>query len=224
MRRGPGADGRRPRPRRGDVPRQLWPPRPGLHRRDHAVRPDDDGQCRVADEGLQGGAPVVAGEPDVRPSSVGVRTGLPLVLVPRRPADPGQQKAVPAAEVRQFAVRLPRGQHGHPAGQDRVEPDRWTVTRAHQRVGDQAAAPQCGRGAGREEAPRGVLHGAGLEPWCGGGGHGLADAVAADGGGQRDPADSGGPVLASGHRPADPDGLFHHGPGVRAAFGVVAGE
>ena len=78
--------------------------------------------------------------------------------------------------------------------------------------------------AGREEAPRGWLQGAGLEPRGGGGAHGLADAVAADRGGQGDPADGGGAVLAAGHRPADPDGLFHQGLGVRAAFGVVGGE
>ena len=71
---------------------------------------------------------------------------------------------------------------------------------------------------------RAWLQGAGLQPGRGGGAHGLADAVAADGRGQGDPPDRGGAVLAAGHRPADPDGLFHQGPGVRAAFGLVAGE
>jgi hypothetical protein len=51
--------------------------------------------------------------------------------------------------------------------------------------------------------------GADLEPRGGGGAHGLADAVAADGSGQGDPADGGGPVLAAGHSPADLDGFFH---------------
>jgi hypothetical protein len=131
---------------------------------------------------------------------------------------------MPDAEVRQFGVGLPRGEHGHPARQDRVHPDGRPVTGAHQRVGDQAAGPQAGGGAGREETPRGALQGAGLQPRGGGGGHGLANAGAADGGGQGDPADGGGPVLAPGHRPADRDRLAHRGPGVRAAFAVVAGE
>ena len=48
--------------------------------------------------------------------------------------------------------------------------------------------------------------------------------TAADRGGQGDAGDGGGPVLAAGHRPADPDGLFYQGPGVRAAFGLVAGQ
>ena len=93
----------------------------------------------------------------------------------------------------------------------------------YQRVWDQAAGAQDGGDAGRQEA-RGGLQGAGFQPGRGGGGHGLADVFAADGRGQGDPADGGGPVLAAGHRPANPDGLFHHGPGVRAAFGVVRGE
>ena len=75
-----------------------------------------------------------------------------------------------------------------------------------------------------EEAPRGWLQGAGLESRGGRGAHGLADAVAADRGGQGDPADCGGAVLSAGHRPADPDGLFHQGCGVRAAFAVVGVE
>jgi hypothetical protein len=224
MSRGQSANGPPARLRRGDVPRQLWPPGPELHRRDHAVRPDDDGQCRVADESLQGGAPLVAGEPDVRPASLDVRAGLSLVPGPGGAADPDQQKAVPAAEVRQFSVGLPRGQHSRASGQDRVQPDRRPITGVHERVEDQAAGPQRGRGAGREEAPRGVLQGAGFEPWCRGGGDGLADGVAADGGGQRDPADGGAPVLAPGHGPADHDGLFDHDPRVRAPFGVIAGQ
>ena len=94
----------------------------------------------------------------------------------------------------------------------------------YQRVGDQAAGPQRGGDAGRQEAPRGLLQGAGLQPGGGSGAHELADGVVADGGGQGDPADGGGAVLAAGHRPADPDGLFDQRPGVRAAFGLVAGQ
>lgn len=89
MSRGQGANGLRHGCGR-DVPRQLWPPGPGLHSRHHAVRPDDDGQGRVADEGLQGGALPMAGEPDVRPSSLCVCARLPLVPGPGRAADPGQ--------------------------------------------------------------------------------------------------------------------------------------
>src|ERR1019366_9250760 len=114
--------------------------------------------------------------------------------------------------------------HGGASGQDRVQPDGLGVAGGHQRVGDQAADPQRGGNAGRQEAPRGLLQRAGLEPGGGGGAHELADGVAADGGGQSDPADGGGAVLAAGHRPADPDGLFDQRPGVRAAFGLVAGQ
>ena len=131
---------------------------------------------------------------------------------------------MPAAETGQSGVGASCGQHGGASGQDGVQPDRRAVAGGHQRVGDQAADPQRGGNAGREEAPRGWLQGAGLQPRGGRGAHGLADAVAADRGGQGDPADGGGAVLPAGHRPADPDGLFHQGRGVRAAFAVVAVE
>ena len=100
----------------------------------------------------------------------------------------------------------------------------WAVGGGYQRVGDQAAGPQRSGNAGRQEVPRGWLQGAGFEPGGGGGAHELADAVVADGGGQGDPADGGGAVLAAGHRPADPDGLFDQRPGVRAAFGLITGQ
>ena len=131
---------------------------------------------------------------------------------------------MPAAEVRQPGVGVPPGQYGGASGQDRVQPDRRAVTGGHQRVGDEAAGPQRGGDAGQDQAPRGALQGAGLQPGRRRGSRGLADTFAADRGGQADPADGGGPVLAAGHRPADPDGLFHQGSGVRAAFGLVAGQ
>ena len=165
----------------------------------------------------------VAGETDVDPAGVllGARSW-------RRAgpgcADPRQDQAVPAAETGQSGVGASCGQHGGASGQDGVQPDRRAVAGGHQRVGDQAADPQRGGNAGREEAPRGWLQGAGRQARGGGGAHGLADAVAADRGGQGDPADGGGAVLPAGHRPADPDGLFDQGPGVRAAFGLVAGQ
>ena len=74
-------------------------------------------------------------------------------------ADPDQDQAVPAAETGQCGVGASCGQHGGVSGQDRVQPDRRSVADGHQRVGDQAAEPQRGGDAGREEAPRGVAAG-----------------------------------------------------------------
>ena len=206
-------------------PGQVRQAVPGFCRCDHAVGADEDGQCRVARQAPQARGPSVTGEIDVDPAGVCVRAGWSggscagCCL-----ADPDEDEAVPAAEARQSGVGPPGGQHGGASGQDRVQPDGGAVTGGDQRVGDQAAGPQRGGGAGRAEMPRDWLQGAGLQPGRGGGAHGLADAVAADGGGQGDPADGGGPVLAAGHRPADPDGLLDQGPGVRAAFGLVAGQ
>ena len=196
----------------------------GPGRRDHAVGADDDGQRRVGRQGLQASGRRVAGEADVDPPGVLLGSGSAGGAGAGCAADPDQDEAVAAAEACQCGVGASCGQHGGAPGQDGVQPDGRAVTGGHQRVGDQAAGPQRGGDAGRQEAPRRALQGAGLQPRRRGGGHGLADVFAADGRGQGDPADGGGPVLAAGHRPADPDGLFDHGPGVRAAFGVVAGE
>ena len=154
----------------------------------------------------------------IQPAS-GSAAGRPAALLIRTRTRPcrRQKSASPASGRR-------AGQHGGASGQDRVQPDRRAVVGGHQRVGEQAAGPQRGGDAGREEAPRGVLQGAGLQPRRRGGAHGLADPLAADRRGQGDPADGGGAVLAAGHRPADPDGLFHQGRGVRAAFAVVGVE
>jgi hypothetical protein len=135
------ANGLRARLRRGDVPRQPWHPGPGHHGGDHAIRPDDDAERRVVDERLQGGALPVAGEADAGPSGLCVPAGLCLVPSPGWPGDLEQQKVVPAAEVRQGRLRLPRGQHRRASRQDRVQPDGWAVTGRYQRVGDQAAGP-----------------------------------------------------------------------------------
>ena len=192
-------------------------------RRHDAVRADEDGQRRVGCQGAQAGGRCVAGETDVDPAGVllGARS---WGRAGPGCADPRQDQAVPAAETGQCGVGASCGQHGGASGQDGVQPDRRAVAGGHQRVGDQAAGPQRGGNAGGEEAPRGWLQGAGLQARGGGGAHGLADAVAADRGGQGDPADGGGAVLPAGHRPADPDGLFHQGCGVRAAFAVVGVE
>jgi len=139
--RGRGASGTRAWLRRGDVPRQPRHPGPGLHGRDHAVRPDDDAERWVAGERLHGGGPLVAGETDAGPPGPCARAGLCLVPGLGWPADPHQQKVVPAAEVRQDRLRLPRGQHRRPSRQDRVQPDGRAVTGGHQRIGDQAAGP-----------------------------------------------------------------------------------
>ncbi len=179
----------RPRPAAGtgrDVPGQVWLPGPGFCRGDHAVGADDDGQRRVGHQGPYGRRWCVAGEMGVDPAGVlpgarfwgGAGAGCA--------ADPRQDEGVPAAEIRQSGVGAARGQHGGASGQDRVQPDGGSVACAHQRVGDQAAGPQRGGDAGRQKAPRGVLQGAGLQPRRRGGAHELADAVAADGGG--DPA------------------------------------
>ena len=130
---------------------------------------------------------------------------------------------MPAAQVHEGVLGRARGQHRGPSGQDRVQPDRRPVSQVHQRVGDQTADAQRGRAA-RRPPPGRRLEGSGLQPGCRGGGHGVAEAGAADGRGQRDPAHGGRAVLAAGHRPANQDGLLHHGPGVRAPLGVVAGE
>ena len=105
-------------------------------------------------------------------------------------ADPRQDQAVPTAEIGQCRVGASCGQHDGASGQDGVQPDWRAVAGGDQRVGDQAAGPQRGGNAGREEAPRGWLQGAGLELRGGRGAHGLADAVAADRGGQGDPAEA----------------------------------
>ena len=140
---------------------------------------------------------------------------------PRRPArciaDPAPGPGRAGGRIRQSGVGAPCGQHGGASGQDRVQPHRRAVSGGHQRVGDQAAGPQCGGDGRAEGPPRGVLQGAGLQPRCRGGAHGLADPLAADGRGQGDPADGGGVVLATGHRPADSNRLFHQSRGVRAA-------
>ena len=123
-----------------------------------------------------------------------------------------------AAEIGQSGAGASCGQHGGASGQDGVQPDRRSVAGGHQRVGDQAADPQRRGNAGREEAPRRWLQGAGLEPRGGCGAHSLADAVAADRGGQGYPADGGGadyrflaPTLAqAGYRVANAD-LRGHG-------------
>ena len=208
---GRGRRGRALRPGGGrDVPGQARQPGPGPYRRDHAVRADEDGQRRVGCQGAQAGGRCVAGETDVDPA--GVRPGArSRGRAGPGCADPHQDEAVPAAEIGQSGVGASCGQHGGASGQDGVQPDRRAVAGGHQRVGDQAAGPQRGGNAGRQQAPRGWLQGAGLEPRRGGGAHGLADAVAADRSGQADPADGGGAVLPAGHRPADPDGLFHQG-------------
>ena len=204
-----------------DGPGRARQPGPGPYRRDHAVRADEDGQRRVGYQGAHAGGRGVAGETDVDPAGVALGARFWGRAGPGC-ADPRQDQAVPVAEIGQSGAGASCGQHGGLSGQDGVQPDRHAVTGGDQRVGDQAADPQRGGNAGREEAPRGPLQGTSLEPWGGRGAHGLADAVAADRGGQGDPADGGGPVLAAGHRPADPDGLFYQGPGVRAAFGLVA--
>src|SRR6185312_469801 len=165
----------------------------------------------------------VAGETDVDPAGV-LLGGRFWGRAGPGCADPHQDEAVPAAEIGESGVGTSCGQHGGASGQDGVQPDRRAVAGGYQRVGDQAAGPQRGGNAGREEAPRGWLQGAGRQARGRGGAHGLADAVAADRGGQGDPADGGGAVLPAGHRPADPDGLFYQGPGVRAAFGLVTGQ
>ena len=223
---GRGSRGRVPGHGSGrDSPGQARQPEPGLDRRDHAVRAHDDGQRRVARQAPQARGPSVTGEMDVDPAGVCVRVGSSVgSCAGCRVADPHEDEAVPAAEICQCGVGPACGQHGGASGQDRVQPNGGAISGGDQRVGDQAAGPQRGGDAGREEVPRGVLQGAGLQPGRGGGAHGLADAVAADDGGQGDPADGGGLVLAAGHRPADPDGLFHHGFGVRAAFGLIAGQ
>ena len=220
---GRGRRGRAFRPGGGrDVPGQARPPAPGPDRRHHAVRADQDGQRRVGHQGAQARGRCVAGETDVDPAGVLPGARSCGGAGPGCAADPRQDQAVPAAETGQSGVGASCGQHGGASGQDGVQPDRRAVAGGHQRVGDQAAGPQRGGNAGREEAPRGWLQGAGRQARGGGGAHGLADAVAADRGGQGDPADGGGAVLPAGHRPADPDGLFHQGRGVRAAFAVVA--
>jgi hypothetical protein len=63
------------------------------------------------------------------------------------------------AEICQCGLGMPGSQHGGAAGQDRVQPDGLGVTGKYQRVGDQAAYPQCGGNAGREEAAAGVAAG-----------------------------------------------------------------
>src|SRR5271165_6472088 len=108
---------------------------------------------------------------------------------------------MPTAEGRQLGAGALGSQHGGASGQDSVQPDRYVVTGGgHQRVGNQAAGPQDGGDAGRDKMLRRVVQGAGRQRWRGGGGDGLADALATDGGGEGDPADGGGPVLAAGHR------------------------
>ena len=203
-----------------DVPGQARATGPGPYRGHHPVRADEDGQRRVGDQGAQARGRCVAGETDVDPADAPLGAGR---LGPGC-ADPRQDQAVPAAEPGQSGVGASCGQHGGVSGQDGVQPGRRAVAGGHQRVGEQAAGPQRGGDARAEGPPRGVLQGAGLEPRGGGGAHGLADAVAADRGGQGDPAGGGGLVLPAGHRPADPDGFFHQGCGVRAAFAVVGVE
>jgi hypothetical protein len=198
---------------------------PAFHRRDHAVRAHDDRQRRVGRQDLQTSSPPVGCEADVDAVGIWVGSGLPRVSgVGCCVADLHEDKAVPVAEADQFGVGPPPGQHGSPAGQDGVQPDRSAVTGGDERVRDQPARPQRGGDAGEEREPRGVLQGAGLQPWRRGGGHGVAEAGAAHGGGEGDPSDGGGPVLAAGHRPPDLDGLLDHGAGVRAALGVVGRE
>ena len=128
-----------------DVPGQARPPGPGPDRRHDAVRADEDGQRRVGCQGAQAGGRCVAGETDVDPAGVllgarswgGAGPGC---------ADPRQDQAVPAAETGQCGVGASCGQHGGASGQDGVQPDRRAVAGGDQRVGDQAAGPQRGRG------------------------------------------------------------------------------
>lgn len=66
--------------RRGrHLPWQPWHRGLGVRGRYYAVRPYDDGQCRVVDERLQGGASLRAGETDAGPSGPRVRAGLSQV-------------------------------------------------------------------------------------------------------------------------------------------------
>jgi hypothetical protein len=170
--------------------------------------------------GAQVGGRCVAGETDVDPAGVllGARSwGMPvpgaLIRARTRPCR-RQKSASPASGRRAISMA------GRPA---RMASSRTGAPSSADTSGLGIRPPARSAGdAGREEAPRGWLEGAGLEPRGGGGAHGLADMVAADRGGQGDPADGGGAVLPAGHRPADPDGLFYQGPGVRAAFGLVA--
>jgi len=79
---------------------QARQPEPGLDRRDHAVRAHDDGQRGVGRQGLQAGAPSVAGEADVDPADGWVRAGSSWCSGLGCAADLDQDEAVPTAEIR----------------------------------------------------------------------------------------------------------------------------
>src|SRR5271165_3394661 len=101
---------------RNDWPGQARQPEPGLYRRDHAVRAHDDGQRGVGRQGPQAAGRSVADETDVDPVGVWAGAGLSRGSGLGCGADPHQDQAVPAAEVRQRGVGAPRGQHGGASG------------------------------------------------------------------------------------------------------------